>query len=159
MQTLSQRAAFERLLRVRPCAASPHFALHHLPASLGFGLDKAPEAEKLSTCGGSASDQTVDKFPSPQWFACVVPKRHARRAVTRSLLKRVFRESARQALPQLQDGIWLLRLRAPLAQPGRVSAASGVLRQAVRSELSRLWSLQGAGTSPVARELHPRAAR
>jgi ribonuclease P protein component len=159
MQTLSQRAVFERLLRARPCAASPHFALHHLPASSGFGTDKVLGAGMLSTDPESASDQSVDNYSSAQWFACVVPKRHARRAVTRSLLKRAFRESARQALPQLQSGIWLLRLRAPLAAPGAASAASVVLRQSVRSELSRLWLMQGAGALSAAREPPSKAAR
>jgi G3E family GTPase len=36
----------------------------------------------------------VDNFSQTAWFACVVPKRHARRSVTRNLIKRQIRATS-----------------------------------------------------------------
>lgn len=72
----------------------------------------------------------------------VVPKRHARRAVTRSLLKRQMREAARRHQSGLEAGIWVLRLKASFDIPGqpRRSAADAGLRCASRAELDRLFA-------------------
>jgi ribonuclease P protein component len=71
-----------------------------------------------------------------------VPKRHARRAVTRSLLKRQIRAAAlrRDAAgpAPLRPGLWVVRLRAPFDRKAFESAASPALRSAARSELDEL---------------------
>jgi ribonuclease P protein component len=51
----------------------------------------------------------------------VVPKRHAKRAVTRNCLKRQVRGAFQRHAQNLPDGLWLVRLRAPF-----VSAVSTV---------------------------------
>ncbi len=68
----------------------------------------------------------------------MVPKRQARRAVTRNLLKRHMRESFRRHAAQLPKGLWLLRLHAGFAKADHPSARSDVLAEAVRGELDRL---------------------
>jgi ribonuclease P protein component len=65
----------------------------------------------------------------------VVPKRHARRAVTRTLLKRQMRAVFARHVARLPDGAWVLRLRAPFDRIQYPSAASARLRAVVRSEL------------------------
>ncbi len=68
----------------------------------------------------------------------MVPKRQARRAVTRNLLKRQMRESFRRHAAGLPMGLWLLRLHAGFAKGEFVSAGSSALADAVRGELDRL---------------------
>ena len=78
----------------------------------------------------------MDDFPDSCWFGLVVPKRLARRAVTRNLVKRQAREAVRRHVPQLERGLWVLRLRAPLQ--GFDSAASKPLRRCLHAELDAL---------------------
>ncbi len=73
-----------------------------------------------------------------------MPKRHARRAVTRNLLKRQMREQAEQYRARLPAGQWLIRLRAPFDLRLYPSAASARLREAARSELAMVF----AGAAP-----------
>ena len=74
-----------------------------------------------------------------RWFGAVVPKRHARRSVTRSLLKRQMRAAAQRqagaADLALAAGLWVVRLRAPFDAAAFKSAASLGLRNAARVEL------------------------
>ncbi len=67
----------------------------------------------------------------------VVPKRHARRAVTRNLLKRQIRVVFAGQESALAAGLWLVRLRRPFA-PQYVSARSPALADAARAELEQL---------------------
>lgn len=75
----------------------------------------------------------------PSWaLGLVVPKRHARRSVTRQLIRRQMRAAvARRPLPA---GDWLLRLRSGFDPARYPSAASAALRAAVRSELDQLFA-------------------
>lgn len=68
----------------------------------------------------------------------MVPKRHARRAVTRNLLKRQVRGAFDRHAPGLPLGLWLVRLRQPFAVVGFPSAASAALRLAAGTELDSL---------------------
>src|SRR5437870_3385102 len=68
----------------------------------------------------------------------VVPKRHARRAVTRSLLKRELRAAWLRRAQLLEPGAWLLRLRAGFETARFPSAASRPLHAAVRAEIEQL---------------------
>ena len=76
------------------------------------------------------------------WLGCMVPKRHARRAVTRNLIKRQIRDVVDQAVRDkrtLMPGVWLVRLRAGFDRIAFPSAASDALRAAVRAELVALF--------------------
>jgi ribonuclease P protein component len=80
----------------------------------------------------------VDDLLRGLWFGCVVPKRHAKRAVTRNLLKRQIRSAFQRLGDGLPDGLWLVRLRAPFATTEFVSARSPALALATRTELEGL---------------------
>lgn len=67
----------------------------------------------------------------------VVPKRHARRSVTRQLLKRQIRAAFAER-PGMPPGMWVVRLRSPFDRQKFPSAASDALRQAARAELALL---------------------
>ena len=87
-------------------------------------------------------DDLSVKLASPtveaQWLGMVVPKRHARRAVTRTLLKRQIRTVAAVHAESLAAGLWVVRLRAPFDKGRFVSAASNELKKAAREELEQL---------------------
>ena len=73
-----------------------------------------------------------------RWLGTVVPKRHAKRAVTRNLLKRQMRAVVQHAAAGLPPGLWVLRLKAPFDKQQFPSAASAPLRALARSELCTL---------------------
>lgn len=75
------------------------------------------------------------------WLGLVVPKRHARRAVTRSLLKRRIRAAVEVATTAgLTPGMWVVRLRSPFARSEFTSAASDRLSSIAADELATLMS-------------------
>ena len=154
---LLRSADFERVLSQPPCSRSAHFALHHVagaPLPVRKPASKAgcpPAADKLSTGDAPSCPPVVDDSaataaeaplaPAPvegRWLGTVVPKRHARRAVTRSLLKRQMRAVVQHAAAGLPPGLWVLRLKAPFDKQQFPSAASAPLRALARGELSTL---------------------
>ena len=60
---------------------------------------------------------------------------HAKRAVTRALIKRQMRAAVARHAGGLPQGLWVLRLRSPFDPKQFPSARSEALRIAVRSEL------------------------
>lgn len=139
---LVNKADFERLLGARPWARSMHFAIHHVAAapSRPPRPAKAAPAEELSTAPAPACPPSVDDLPVGWWLGCVVPKRHARRAVTRSLLKRQVRGAFERHEAALPRGLWLVRLRQGFAVAEFPSARSPALQQAARDELDQLFN-------------------
>ena len=139
---------FERVLRTRTRASSAHFALHHVadhPSAPPKPVPKRPAAE-LSTDEKpnviSAVDDSLPAVPAAVpacvWLGAVVPKRHAKRSVTRSLLKRQIRSAVMGFDTRLAGGLWVVRLRAPFDRKTFVSAASEALKLAARDELEQL---------------------
>jgi ribonuclease P protein component len=139
-ERLVNKADFETLLATRWRARSAHFAVHHVARRpLRQVHPPAPAtAQELSTAAEPNQPQPVDDFPSGHWIGVVVPKRHARRAVTRNLLKRQIRASFGRHWAGLPPGLWLVRLRAAFAAEAFASAASSALATAVRAELDAL---------------------
>jgi ribonuclease P protein component len=137
---LVQKADFERLLSTRSWARSAHFAVHHVSGvpqrPVARGSDAS--ATELSTGTDEQAVHPVDDLPAGLWIGCVVPKRHARRSVTRNLLKRQIRASFGRHAGALPAGLWLVRLRAGFPVADFVSARSVALAAAARSELDGL---------------------
>jgi ribonuclease P protein component len=152
---IGRSADFERVLRTKPRAISAHFALHHLAtvATLAPTGQRSPTGE-LSTDRGPVLvhpvDDSLSGAPAPAASAprtycssdvavgLVVPKRHARRAVTRTLLKREMRAAVQAPADRFPAGLWVVRLRAPFDRAAYPSAASVALRRAARCELESL---------------------
>jgi ribonuclease P protein component len=116
---------------------STHFAVHHVHAAPSTPRLRPPKDE-LSTGKAQDRQSPVDKSPVDHWVGCVVPKRHARRAVTRNLLKRQIRAALGRHVEALQPGLWLVRLRSPFVKTSFPSAASAALVSAACEELDRL---------------------
>ena len=88
--------------------------------------------------------EPVDDLSSAErkgvWLGTVVPKRYARRAVTRALLKRQIRLAVSARVGALLGGLWVVRLRAPFDKTSFPSAASAALKTCARRELDVLLS-------------------
>jgi ribonuclease P protein component len=137
---LTQSTDFQRLLARPVHQRSPHFALHYLqgiPAAAARAVIHKPVPD-LSTIHSPDSAEAVENIPAGHWFGCVVPKRHARRSVTRSLIKRQMRAVLVRCSENLPPGLWLLRLRHGFSTTSYPSAASDALRHAARAELDVL---------------------
>ncbi len=131
--------ALKALLSAPTVAKTSHFILQ-------AALVK-PVAQELPT--GIAPEQTesVDNyvFPSPSaqppiGLALVVPKRHAKRAATRNLVKRQMREAVRRWSADWTGRQVLIRQRSAFSPQQYHSAASDALREAVRGELELLFT-------------------
>jgi len=85
-----------------------------------------------------APSATLEAGPQGVWLGSVVPKRHAKRSVTRNLLKRQIRAAFDGRDADLAAGLWVVRLRAPFDRKQYPSAASDALRAAARAELAQL---------------------
>lgn len=164
---------FKRVLAQPWLAKTPHFAVHHLPGGPAARAAR-PLSKGLSSAKVMLLDQPVDNsLENPvdkpvesavgdtlktAWAGYVVPKRHARRAVTRNLIRRQMRQAlAEHSQPGFADptsaevrtdrlsglppGLWVLRLRQGFDRALFPSAASLPLRQAARDELQQLMGL------------------
>jgi ribonuclease P protein component len=148
-------ADFERVLSLRRRAATVHFAVHHLAASPSSrpAPRNRPAPTKLSTIDAPAEPLPVEdssprqSAPASPWIGAVVPKRHARRAVTRSLIKRQIYAATERHRDRLAPGLWIVRLRSPFDRAVFVSAASPALRRCAREELDALLAAAVAAGS------------
>ncbi len=71
----------------------------------------------------------------------MVPKRWAKRAVTRNMIKRQIYTSTRLLQPALPQTAHVVRLRVGFDKLQFVSASSAALKLVVRQELDQLFSL------------------
>jgi len=118
---LKTRSQFQAVLREGSVVGrSTHFALHRLDLPL------------------AASDAPALFATRDAWIGAMVPKRWARRAVTRNLIKRQIYAVSQQHEPCLEQAAHVLRLRGSFDRAKFPSAASATLRMAVHDELQGL---------------------
>lgn len=111
-------------------------------ASLCTELSTAPELvppQGVDDSQDPGPSQLVETPTDERWLGLVVPKRHAKRAVTRTLVKRQIRHVAAACAPQLEPGLWVVRQRSPFDPKQFPSAASDALKEAARAELRALF--------------------
>lgn len=130
MQRLRNRAQFQAVLAGPPVAKSAHFALHRA------AIDGGHEGPPL--------------FPAADaWLGVMLPKRWAKRAVTRNAIRRQIYEVARTLPGSLPQAAWVVRLRSGFSRQQFTSATSEPLKRAVRAELQQLMgrvALKAAAT-------------
>lgn len=73
------------------------------------------------------------------WIGAIVPKRWARRAVSRNLIKRQIYSIADHFESSLPHGAHVVRLRSAFDRAHFKSASSEELKKAVRTELEQLF--------------------
>ncbi len=132
--------ALKALLSAPTLAKTAHFVLQaapHRPVAQELPTEAAPDRTE-------SVDNSVSVFTAPLGLALVVPKRHAKRAATRHLIKRQMREALRRRLDGWAGRQLLIRQRGPFDRQQFPSAASDALRAVVRAELDLLFARAAA---------------
>lgn len=109
---------------------SAHFVLHRL---------------ELETPTGPGSERPQALFAVRDvWMGALVPKRWAKRAVTRNAIKRQIYNVSSEFEPRLPASAHVVRLRSGFDRQQFISASSDRLKLAVRTELQQLFSRAAA---------------
>jgi len=109
------------------------------PESLALDVDDVQVPGPSGPSPMGLVETPTTKGGIARWLGLVVPKRHAKRAVTRTLVKRQIRNVASACAPQLEAGLWVVRQRSPFDPKQFPSAASDALKEAARAELRALF--------------------
>ena len=146
MQRLKTRPQFQATMGGgNVCSRTQHFVLHRLVLTAAGGdLDAHPT-------GPGALPQRQDpqalfvvagQTQPTVWMGPLVPKRWAKRSVTRHTIKRQIYAVAADFAEQLQSlpsAAYVVRLRAGFDRKQFISATSEPLKKAVRAELQQLF--------------------
>lgn len=125
MHRLKTRTQFQAVMAAGTVSRTPHFALHRA------ALDVTPV---------TPVDPPVALFDVQDvWMGALVPKRWARRAVTRNAIKRQIYAVSAAFETSLPTAAHVVRLRSGFDRAHFVSATSDVLKRAVRAELELLF--------------------
>ena len=108
---------------------TPHFVLHRAP------LDATSPAGP-----GSDGPQALFAVRGEPWIGAVIPKRWAKRAVTRNGIKRQVYNVSESLATRLPAAAHVVRLRSDFARAQFPSAWSDALKAAVRTELLQLFA-------------------
>jgi ribonuclease P protein component len=125
---LQQWSEFQAVMSAGVVARTPHFVLHQWQSppksSTGSGFEKIPPL-------------FVDGV---LMMGALTPKRWAKRAVTRNLIRRQVHAVSREVVKSLTPTAYVVRLRAPFNPQKFVSASSDALKKMVREELKQLFA-------------------
>ena len=126
---LRHRADFQAVMAAEVVSRTPHFVLHR---RLARPTPTMPGTDALCT--------PPNVPPKGSRVGAILPKRLARRAVTRNALKRQIYNVMTAFESRLPLGDHVVRMRAPFERGQFVSATSPLLKQAARLELEQLVS-------------------
>jgi ribonuclease P protein component len=135
VQRLKTRPQFQAALAGGTVSRTTHFALHRLTLT-------RPADTPLATA------EHIGPAPSPEqalfglfdvWLGAMVPKRWARRAVTRNAIKRQIYNVSEHFGDRLPVAAHVVRLRTTFDRKQFISATSDLLKLAVRQELEQLF--------------------
>lgn len=128
LQRLQTRAQFDAVLGHRALASTEHFALHcsdRLDSSLEAAHQEArPDPARTPVAGL--------KQPA---IGAMVPKKWARKAVTRNLIRRQIYSLAEHQLPHRPALAYVVRLRRSFSAQRFLAASSVPLKNEVRAQL------------------------
>ena len=135
MHRLKTRPQFQAALAGGTVSRTAHFALHRLPL-----VARVDTPEAIANTAGPAPDEAQALFAlNGAWIGAMVPKRWARRAVTRNTIKRQIYAVSSRFADRLPQAAHVVRLRAGFDRQQFVSATSEPLKRAVRQELEQLF--------------------
>ncbi len=127
MQRLKTRPQFQAALAGKTVARTAHFAMHRCALDATVVADSPVTPPAL--------------FPVPDvWLGAMVPKRWAKRAVTRNTIKRQIYNVSAEFESSLPEHAHVVRLRAGFDRSQFHSATSDLLKAAVRAELQQLFA-------------------
>ena len=101
----------------------------------------------LAKSSESAAEHSLPPplFPvKDMWIGAMVPKRWAKRAVTRNAIKRQIYAVSAGFLPTYPQAAFLVRLRKEFSRKEFISATSAQLKEVVRSEIVTLMNAGAA---------------
>ena len=128
LRHIEHRAQFQWVMAGPPVVKTAHFALHMAAAPAPVGPMAQTGAPPRPLFAGAGP-----------WVGVVIPKRWAKRAVTRNLMKRQIYALAQERQQALPRAALVVRLRSGFDRQQFISAASDALKIAVRTELQQLY--------------------
>ena len=139
MQKLKTRPQFQATMSAGTLARTAHFALHRMV------LEPAAKKDMVADPTGPGSNDPQALFGigavrEQAWLGAMVPKRWARRSVTRHVIKRQIYAVATDYEAALLCASHVVRLRSGFDRKQFVSATSDLLKAAVREELQQLFA-------------------
>jgi ribonuclease P protein component len=142
LQRLQTRAQFQAVLAGTTIARSEHFALHRSTL-----VTLAPSGPSVLCASDGVVARQAPLFPvADLWLGAMVPKRWAKRAVTRNAIKRQIYTVSADFSPPQREAAFVVRLRRDFSRKVFLSASSDLLKQAVRTELLQL--MQDGASQP-----------
>lgn len=139
MLRLKTRPQYQAALAGKILSKTAHFVLHAcaLPHTASAQASLGQErAQALFSC--------VDI-----WLGAMVPKRWAKRAATRNLIKRQIYTLSAEHSHAFAQGAHVVRLRSSFAASSYPSASSDALKLAVRQELLQLFAAPARVQAPA----------
>ena len=127
MHRLKTRPQFQAVLAGNTLARTAHFALHSCVLEQALPVLTPADAVTLFAENGV-------------WLGAMVPKRWAKRAVTRNAIKRQIYNVSAEFESVLTERAHVVRLRATFDRKQFISATSDALKTAVREELRQLFT-------------------
>jgi ribonuclease P protein component len=138
------KAQFAAVMNGQTVSRTPHFALHRVALQQNAESKTAPKAvAEAATAVSVDACQTLSKplfAVQDTWLGVIVPKRWAKRAVTRNTIKRQIYAVSTAPSCHLPPAAHVVRLRAGFDRAEFISATSDKLKSAVRAELQSLFS-------------------
>ncbi len=129
LQRITGRSQFQKVLASQVVSRTAHFALHRVELQLA-STPKPSEPEIVFS---------QNSFPLwDVWMGVLLPKRWARRAVTRNTIKRLIHHVAAEAESALKVAAYVVRMRASFDRSLFPSATSVAFKAALRKELQQL---------------------
>jgi ribonuclease P protein component len=129
VQRLTTRVQFQAVMAGSTVSRTAHFALHRL------NLDAGADADRR---------QPLFAVRNECWIGALIPKRWAKRAVTRNAIRRQIYAVSHDIAPPLPIAAHVVRLRTGFDRRQFESATSDALKRAVRGELQELFARAAA---------------
>jgi ribonuclease P protein component len=129
---LKTRSQFQAALSGGTVVRTTHFALHRASLDQGTINSAATEA--------SLTPKPVLFDVQGVWLAAMVPKRWAKRAVTRNTIRRQIYSVSADFESALSEAAHVIRLRSGFDRALFLSATSEKLKSTVRQELQQLFT-------------------
>ena len=140
VQRLKTRPQFQAALAGKLGVRTAHFALH----SCELAQIYPPKTTRPEPDGISSQDSMPTAIAPDGVLGAMVPKRWAKRSVTRNAIKRQIYSVSAQFASQLRPYGHVVRLRAAFDRQEFISASSELLKAAVRAELLELFTRASA---------------
>ena len=126
-----------------PVLKTAHFALHLAAPREGAAVASCAPADASAPTAAGARQKGMAARPlftgAGPWVGVLLPKRWARRAVTRNTMRRQIYAVAQDHAQGLPQAALVVRLRSGFDRQQFVSATSDALKAAVRGELLQLF--------------------